>query len=311
MGSQLPLPANLEPFPVLSLHDSLDHQLPQDGNFQPRPRTVPTIPPGFEGTVPSPGHESKPSEMNVHIRVALLEQDLRIRHAQLDEAMRANAHLTKLHQKEGERVFALVQELNHCEQRTAKAEIAVEYLAGLNLQIAAQVKQHEEPDQQVSALQEQLKHANHDAESRISSLETEIQNLSQDNEKLKSKLENAMDTILILSSYASTVQTPNPASQAFHPVGTVPQHNNLIDLMDDCLTPIKSNPVEELTTTLLDESYDPDEDDIPALDETPKVSSDFFDSDFSNSSYIVRFKGIRDMTKEVVKSDKPSEVWAL
>ena len=308
MDSQLPLEERLDSFPTPALHKQSDDQLPHDDNFPSRPRTVPAIPPGFEGNVPRPRHESKPSEMNIYIRVALLEQDLRDRYAQLDETLRANAHLSELQRTEAGRVFALVQELSQCERRAAKAEIAVEYLAELNAQIAAKVKQHGHPDKQMSILEERIKYANYESETRISALEMDIQNLSLHNEKLKSKLEHAMDTILALSSYAKTARGSNAASQAYQTLGSAAQHNNLIDLMDKSLPPTQKDPVEEQTATLPDEFYDPDEESAPAVVDTRQIPSESLDSDFSNSSYIVRFKGIRDMTKQLFTSEEPSEV---
>ena len=249
------------------------------------------------------------------IRVALLEQELRLCQVQLTEATRINAELTGLHSKEAERVFTLVQELAYCERRSAKAEIAVEYLSELNVQNSVHVKQHIEPDRRILTLEKELQNVKHDAEMRIAVLEIEKQSLSQDNEKLKSKLENAMDTILALFSNQEFIKTAkNLDRQGSHSAGAKDQHNNLVDLMDDCLTPIKTH-VNEEATTLLNDSYDPEDDDgvLPTV-ETPHVLSDSSHSDFSTSSYIVRFKGVRDMRTHgrivniptVVRTQSPS-----
>ena len=274
-----------------------------------RPRTTPKIPPGFEGTVSESKHEPKPVETDIH--VALLQQELQLHQLQLAEATRVNTELTGLQRAEAERIFVLVQELAHCERRTAKAEIAVEYLSELNVQISAKIKRLEEPDQRVCTLEKQLQNAKYDAEMRISVLEMEIQNLSQDNERFKSKLENAMDTIMAFSSLQErtiTAQVSGIASRAAHTARRSDHHNNLIDLMDDCLTPVKNYMAEEQTTTLLDDSYDPDDDAPQSSIKKPQVPPDSFDSDFSNSSYIVRFKGIRDMTKGGIVMDTTTMV---
>ena len=264
---------------------------------------------GSNEAVPESEKTAKPVDTN--IRIALLEQELRLCQVQLEEATRINTELTKSRQMEAERVLILTQELTHCERRTAKAEIAVEHLSELNVQIWTKVKQLEEPDQRISTLEKEIKRANDTAEMRLSLLKAEKQILSQDNEKLRLKLENAMDTILALSSLQGSA-SPNKkygvAGQGSQTAGAKDPNQSLIDLLGDCLSPTKKVVTEEQTITLLNESDDPDDGNLIPQGERPQYSSDPFDSDFSNSSYIVRFKGVRDMTKHGRIIDTPSPV---
>lgn len=249
--------------------------------------------------------------METAIRVALIEQELRLCQAQLTEATRINTELTGHHRTEITRVATLVQELAHCERRSAKAEIAVEHLSELHVQMLAKVKQHAEPDRRILTLEKQFQNVNHDAELRISVLELEVQSLSQDNEKLKSKLENAMDTVLALCALQGSVRTTkNPKINGSRAAGAKSQSKCLIDLVDDCFAPKENCMNEEQTTTLLNASNDPEDDheNIDPTIEPSRTLSDSSHSDFSNSSYIVRFKGVRDMRKHGSIVDTPTMV---
>ena len=308
MSSRTSQSPNLDPTfdtPSTSQHHQFPYQIQQPYELlNSRPITAASVPPGFEGIVTA----SQSSRMD--IRVALLEQELRHRHAQKTETDHKASlltieveRLTSLRHADAERVFVVVQELEHCERRTAKAEIGVEYLSERNVEIAAKLRNVEEPERRISALEEQVRRVNNDAEDRVSVLEMDIQGLNRDIEILKAKLENAMDTILTLSALPKAPPTTK-ATQVF---GAASHHNNLIDLMDDSLTPTSYGSNGD-HTTLLDESYDPEEEVWPPKAHVPQAISESFGSDYSNSSYIVRFKGIRDMTKPAENEDTPSFV---
>ena len=307
---QLPFDHESKSLPVPKTSGMWDCPSYEEHDLSARPTTAPAVPPGFEGTVPTPKLEPQGSvDMGYHVRVALLEQELMHRNSQLEETLRENARLSQLHRDETVKVFELVRELQHCERRAAKADIAVEYFAELNVQLASKMKQNQEPDGRVSALKEELQRSSHESQESIRALEMKLHNLGLENEKLTSKLDCAMSIIIALSSVAVSSRNSNPAKSIASPVARAVHHNNLIDLMDDCLTPTQQIPAEDPSTTLLDDIEGLEEYDVsPAIERFPSMS-DSFNSDFSNSSYIVRFKGIRDMTKENAVSVSPPRIY--
>ncbi len=93
--SRLPLDRSDGLSSSTTVRDKSTVHLADDNDLTPRPTIAPTIPPGFEATVPTPKLESQSSsDMNYHVKLAILEQELMTRNAQFDEAMRANAHLS-------------------------------------------------------------------------------------------------------------------------------------------------------------------------------------------------------------------------
>lgn len=244
--------------------------------------------------------------MESAVRMALLEQELRLCQVQLTGANRIKTELTDLHHKEQERVLTLVQELAHCERRAAKAEIAAEYFSELNVQMSAKMRRLAEPNDHILTLEKESQNAIHDAKLRNAVLELELRTVNQENEKLKAKLENAMDTVLALTLMReSTKQVKTSGIKQAYAAKAKDQHNTLIDLMDDCLTPTKKHAMEESTTLLNDSGDTDDGDDIVPTARPPQTLSQSNHSDFSNSSYIVRFKGVRDMRTHGAIVDAP------
>ncbi len=148
----------------------------------PRARFAPAIPPGFEEEQPTPELQSQTAgDIEYHVRIALLEQELRNINAHLVEARHTNAHLNQLNQDETAKVFEVVRELQRCERRAATSEVAVEYLAELHVQMATKIKENKKPDDRIFDLKDQLQRIKHEGQNKILAMDIDIQNLRSEN----------------------------------------------------------------------------------------------------------------------------------